>query len=89
MIYIILVETTVGLYNLYRYSSLFEVFHNALIIYLFILAHDFILHTRKFITRIYPKGTRTDSSNFNPQEFWNLGCQMGMLYRILRVFMQI
>ncbi|XP_073078928.1 1-phosphatidylinositol 4,5-bisphosphate phosphodiesterase zeta-1 isoform X1 [Manis javanica] len=39
-------------------------------------AHDFILHTRKFITRIYPKGTRTDSSNFNPQEFWNLGCQM-------------
>ncbi|XP_058599519.1 1-phosphatidylinositol 4,5-bisphosphate phosphodiesterase zeta-1 isoform X5 [Neofelis nebulosa] len=39
-------------------------------------AHEFVLHTRKFITRIYPKATRTDSSNFNPQEFWNIGCQM-------------
>uniref|UniRef100_A0A8C8ZZI3 Phosphoinositide phospholipase C n=1 Tax=Prolemur simus TaxID=1328070 RepID=A0A8C8ZZI3_PROSS len=37
---------------------------------------EFILHTRKFITRIYPKATRADSSNFNPQEFWNIGCQM-------------
>ncbi|XP_007965992.1 1-phosphatidylinositol 4,5-bisphosphate phosphodiesterase zeta-1 isoform X2 [Chlorocebus sabaeus] len=39
-------------------------------------AHEFIFHTRKFITRIYPKATRADSSNFNPQEFWNIGCQM-------------
>ncbi|XP_028904496.1 1-phosphatidylinositol 4,5-bisphosphate phosphodiesterase zeta-1 isoform X1 [Ornithorhynchus anatinus] len=39
-------------------------------------AREFISHTGKFITRIYPKGTRTDSSNYNPQEFWNLGCQM-------------
>uniref|UniRef100_A0A8C0CTS4 Phosphoinositide phospholipase C n=1 Tax=Balaenoptera musculus TaxID=9771 RepID=A0A8C0CTS4_BALMU len=39
-------------------------------------ANEFILHTTKFITRIYPKATRTDSSNFNPQEFWNVGCQM-------------
>ncbi|XP_027999686.2 1-phosphatidylinositol 4,5-bisphosphate phosphodiesterase zeta-1 [Eptesicus fuscus] len=39
-------------------------------------AHDFILHNMKFITRIYPKATRADSSNFNPQEFWNIGCQM-------------
>ncbi|XP_060239358.1 1-phosphatidylinositol 4,5-bisphosphate phosphodiesterase zeta-1 [Meriones unguiculatus] len=38
--------------------------------------HEFIFHTTKFITRIYPKVTRTDSSNFNPQEFWNIGCQM-------------
>ncbi|KAM7114764.1 1-phosphatidylinositol 4,5-bisphosphate phosphodiesterase zeta-1 [Molossus nigricans] len=38
--------------------------------------HDFIRHTTKFITRIYPKATRADSSNFNPQEFWNVGCQM-------------
>ncbi|XP_049738527.1 1-phosphatidylinositol 4,5-bisphosphate phosphodiesterase zeta-1 [Elephas maximus indicus] len=39
-------------------------------------AKEFIFHTRNFITRIYPKATRTDSSNFNPQEFWNIGCQM-------------
>ncbi|XP_075862950.1 1-phosphatidylinositol 4,5-bisphosphate phosphodiesterase zeta-1 isoform X3 [Microcebus murinus] len=37
---------------------------------------EFIFHTKKFLTRIYPKATRADSSNFNPQEFWNIGCQM-------------
>ncbi|NP_001268572.1 1-phosphatidylinositol 4,5-bisphosphate phosphodiesterase zeta-1 [Mesocricetus auratus] len=39
-------------------------------------ALEFIFHTRAFITRIYPKLTRADSSNFDPQEFWNVGCQM-------------
>uniref|UniRef100_A0A8C6QEH6 Phosphoinositide phospholipase C n=1 Tax=Nannospalax galili TaxID=1026970 RepID=A0A8C6QEH6_NANGA len=39
-------------------------------------AHEFIFHTRTFITRVYPRSTRADSSNFNPQEFWNVGCQM-------------
>ncbi|KAM5255048.1 1-phosphatidylinositol 4,5-bisphosphate phosphodiesterase zeta-1 isoform 2-T2 [Hipposideros larvatus] len=39
-------------------------------------AHEFILHTTKFITRIYPRAIRANSSNFNPQEFWNVGCQM-------------
>ncbi|XP_076796836.1 1-phosphatidylinositol 4,5-bisphosphate phosphodiesterase zeta-1 isoform X2 [Arvicanthis niloticus] len=38
--------------------------------------HEFIFHTAAFITRIYPKLMRADSSNFNPQEFWNVGCQM-------------
>ncbi|KFO15422.1 1-phosphatidylinositol 4,5-bisphosphate phosphodiesterase zeta-1, partial [Balearica regulorum gibbericeps] len=39
-------------------------------------AKQFVSHTSRFITRIYPKGTRTNSSNYNPQEFWNVGCQM-------------
>ncbi|XP_009670229.1 1-phosphatidylinositol 4,5-bisphosphate phosphodiesterase zeta-1 [Struthio camelus] len=39
-------------------------------------APEFVGHTARFITRIYPKGTRTNSSNYNPQEFWNVGCQM-------------
>ncbi|NXL00415.1 PLCZ1 phosphodiesterase, partial [Mesembrinibis cayennensis] len=39
-------------------------------------ANEFVSHTSRFITRIYPKGTRTNSSNYNPQEFWNVGCQM-------------
>ncbi|NP_473407.2 1-phosphatidylinositol 4,5-bisphosphate phosphodiesterase zeta-1 [Mus musculus] len=38
--------------------------------------HEFIFHTAAFITRVYPKMMRADSSNFNPQEFWNVGCQM-------------
>ncbi|KFP69669.1 1-phosphatidylinositol 4,5-bisphosphate phosphodiesterase zeta-1, partial [Acanthisitta chloris] len=39
-------------------------------------AEEFISHTTRFITRIYPKGTRMTSSNYNPQTFWNVGCQM-------------
>ncbi|NWX33182.1 PLCZ1 phosphodiesterase, partial [Notiomystis cincta] len=39
-------------------------------------AKEFISHTARFITRIYPKGSRMNSSNYNPQEFWNVGCQM-------------
>ncbi|CAB1345589.1 unnamed protein product, partial [Coregonus sp. 'balchen'] len=30
----------------------------------------------KQLSRIYPKGTRVDSSNYMPQLFWNVGCQM-------------
>nr|XP_056702580.1 1-phosphatidylinositol 4,5-bisphosphate phosphodiesterase zeta-1-like [Euleptes europaea] len=40
------------------------------------MAQHFVSHTVRFITRIYPKGTRADSSNYDPQEFWNVGCQM-------------
>ncbi|NXI18999.1 PLCZ1 phosphodiesterase, partial [Irena cyanogastra] len=39
-------------------------------------AKEFISHTTRFLTRIYPKGTRMRSSNFYPQDFWNVGCQM-------------
>ncbi|NWI97970.1 PLCZ1 phosphodiesterase, partial [Pitta sordida] len=39
-------------------------------------AEEFISHTTRFITRIYPRGRRVNSSNYFPQEFWNVGCQM-------------
>ncbi|XP_077196226.1 1-phosphatidylinositol 4,5-bisphosphate phosphodiesterase zeta-1-like isoform X2 [Paroedura picta] len=39
-------------------------------------ATEFIQHNVRFLSRIYPKGTRTNSSNYNPQEFWNVGCQL-------------
>ena len=29
------------------------------------------------LSRIYPSSYRVDSSNYNPQPFWNAGCQMG------------
>lgn len=38
---------------------------------------DFIQHNQRFLCRIYPAGSRTSSSNYNPQEFWNVGCQLG------------
>lgn len=38
---------------------------------------EFVQHNTWQLSRVYPSGLRTDSSNYNPQEFWNAGCQMG------------
>ncbi|XP_053327328.1 1-phosphatidylinositol 4,5-bisphosphate phosphodiesterase delta-4 [Spea bombifrons] len=38
--------------------------------------NEFVRHNAWQLTRIYPTGLRTDSSNYNPQEMWNVGCQM-------------
>uniref|UniRef100_A0A2I3H0C6 Phosphoinositide phospholipase C n=1 Tax=Nomascus leucogenys TaxID=61853 RepID=A0A2I3H0C6_NOMLE len=37
------------------------------------------------LSRIYPSSYRVDSSNYNPQPFWNAGCQMGGLGACARV----
>ncbi|XP_035222193.1 1-phosphatidylinositol 4,5-bisphosphate phosphodiesterase eta-2-like isoform X2 [Stegodyphus dumicola] len=37
---------------------------------------DFVGYNKKHFSRIYPKGTRADSSNYDPFPYWNLGCQM-------------
>nr|XP_057937653.1 1-phosphatidylinositol 4,5-bisphosphate phosphodiesterase delta-4-like [Doryrhamphus excisus] len=37
---------------------------------------DFVQHNSVQLSRIYPSGLRTDSSNYNPQEMWNVGCQI-------------
>uniref|UniRef100_A0A8C2XH89 Phosphoinositide phospholipase C n=1 Tax=Cyclopterus lumpus TaxID=8103 RepID=A0A8C2XH89_CYCLU len=37
---------------------------------------EFVHHNSRQLTRVYPSGFRTDSSNFNPQEMWNAGCQI-------------
>ncbi|XP_055373041.1 1-phosphatidylinositol 4,5-bisphosphate phosphodiesterase gamma-1 [Condylostylus longicornis] len=36
----------------------------------------FLSYHRQQISRVYPKGQRLDSSNFNPINFWNVGSQM-------------
>ncbi|XP_042309595.1 1-phosphatidylinositol 4,5-bisphosphate phosphodiesterase delta-4 isoform X1 [Sceloporus undulatus] len=38
--------------------------------------NDFVRHNAWQLTRIFPSGLRTDSSNYNPQIMWNVGCQM-------------
>ncbi|KAK7793999.1 hypothetical protein R5R35_003961 [Gryllus longicercus] len=38
-------------------------------------AEDFVNHNKVFLTRVFPNGSRVDSTNFNPQDFWNCGCQ--------------
>uniref|UniRef100_A0A674AG32 Phosphoinositide phospholipase C n=1 Tax=Salmo trutta TaxID=8032 RepID=A0A674AG32_SALTR len=37
---------------------------------------EFVHHNTRQLTRVYPSGLRTDSSNFNPQEMWNTGTQI-------------
>uniref|UniRef100_A0A8C1HUX0 Phosphoinositide phospholipase C n=1 Tax=Cyprinus carpio carpio TaxID=630221 RepID=A0A8C1HUX0_CYPCA len=37
---------------------------------------EFVLHNARQLSRVYPSGLRTDSSNFNPQDMWNAGCQI-------------
>uniref|UniRef100_A0AAY4C1D0 Phosphoinositide phospholipase C n=1 Tax=Denticeps clupeoides TaxID=299321 RepID=A0AAY4C1D0_9TELE len=37
---------------------------------------EFVRHNARQLTRVYPTGMRTDSSNFCPQEMWNIGCQI-------------
>lgn len=39
-------------------------------------AIEFVNYNKRQMSRIYPKGTRADSSNYLPQIFWNAGCQM-------------
>lgn len=37
---------------------------------------EFVLYNTRQLSRIYPSGLRTDSSNYNPQDMWNVGCQI-------------
>ncbi|NXX22379.1 PLCB2 phosphodiesterase, partial [Podargus strigoides] len=37
---------------------------------------QFVEYNKRQMSRVYPKGTRMDSSNYLPQMFWNVGCQM-------------
>lgn len=39
-------------------------------------ARDILYLANKHIVRTYPKGSRVDSSNYNPQTMWNAGIQM-------------
>lgn len=40
--------------------------------------NSFVRHNVNHLSRIYPAGWRTDSSNYSPVEMWNGGCQIGM-----------
>jgi len=44
---------------------------------------DFVNHNKTFLTRVYPNRMRVDSSNYNPQDLWNCGCQLGMHHTLL------
>ncbi|KAF8196666.1 PLC-like phosphodiesterase [Mycena galopus ATCC 62051] len=37
---------------------------------------DLIRHTQTHVVRIYPKGTRVNSTNYEPLQYWAAGCQL-------------
>ena len=37
---------------------------------------EFVNYNKRQLSRVYPKGTRVDSSNYTPQMYWNAGCQL-------------
>lgn len=39
-------------------------------------ANAYVRHNVDKLSRIYPAGSRTDSSNYNPVPLWNAGCQI-------------
>lgn len=38
--------------------------------------HDLIKHTRTHVVRIYPKGWRFGSTNYEPHRYWSSGAQL-------------
>lgn len=39
-------------------------------------ANDFINYNTEQLSRVYPGGFRMDSSNYDPEDAWNVGCQI-------------
>nr|XP_021323208.1 1-phosphatidylinositol 4,5-bisphosphate phosphodiesterase beta-2 [Danio rerio] len=53
-------------------------------------AVDWVEYNKRQLSRIYPKGTRVDSSNYSPQPFWSAGCQFVALnYQTMDFPMQL
>ncbi|XP_062407347.1 1-phosphatidylinositol 4,5-bisphosphate phosphodiesterase beta-1 [Sardina pilchardus] len=51
---------------------------------------EFVEYNKFQLSRIYPKGTRYDSSNYMPQVFWNTGCQLVALnFQMIDLSMQL
>ncbi|XP_062858323.1 1-phosphatidylinositol 4,5-bisphosphate phosphodiesterase beta-1 isoform X2 [Trichomycterus rosablanca] len=51
---------------------------------------EFVEYNKLQMSRIYPKGTRVDSSNYMPQVFWNSGCQLVALnFQTIDLSMQL
>ncbi len=40
-------------------------------------AVKYVTYNKVQVSRTYPKGSRVDSSNYDPTPMWNAGCQIG------------
>lgn len=64
----------VALTNSWQVSSLNETVMNQI---LQLKPLELVRLNQRQLLRVYPSNYRVDSSNFNPQPYWNAGCHMG------------
>ncbi|XP_041639526.1 1-phosphatidylinositol 4,5-bisphosphate phosphodiesterase eta-2 [Cheilinus undulatus] len=64
---------TQGLTNSWQVSSLNETVMNQI---LQLKPTELVRLNQRQLLRVYPSNYRVDSSNFNPQPYWNAGCHM-------------
>uniref|UniRef100_A0AAQ5ZWT2 Phosphoinositide phospholipase C n=1 Tax=Amphiprion ocellaris TaxID=80972 RepID=A0AAQ5ZWT2_AMPOC len=57
-------------------SSFWSLSFKASVFYCVLAATAYIHHNMDKLSRIYPAGSRTNSSNYNPVPMWNVGCQI-------------
>lgn len=60
--------------NSWQVSSLNETVMNQI---LQLKPGELVRFNQRQLLRVYPSNYRVDSSNFNPQPYWNAGCHMG------------
>lgn len=63
-----------ALTNSWQVSSLNETVMNQI---LQLQPLELVRLNQRQLLRVYPSNYRVDSSNFNPQQYWNAGCHMG------------
>lgn len=63
-----------ALTNSWQVSSLNETVMNQI---LQLKPLELVRLNQRQLLRVYPSNYRVDSSNFNPQPYWNAGCHMG------------
>lgn len=64
--------------NSWQVSSLNETVMNQI---LQLKPGELVRFNQRQLLRVYPSNYRVDSSNFNPQPYWNTGCHMGKSVR--------
>ncbi|KAG8188386.1 hypothetical protein JTE90_019290 [Oedothorax gibbosus] len=53
-------------------------------------AEDMINHNKRNLTHVFPNSNRVDSSNYNPLDYWCLGCQLvAMNYQTAGLMMDL
>lgn len=67
-----------GFTNSWQVSSLDETVVNQI---LQLKPAQLLRLNQRQLLRVYPSNYRVDSSNFNPQPYWNSGCHMGKRVR--------